>query len=191
MQLALSEGSCERASQCLHGAVCQAHPRASTARQPGPSWSWGLSSSAPAHTPSVDAACSGVTCNLHGCSLSWFEPMSAPGFASVQLSWFCFTTVLVVDSNAAQHKEVVASFLSASGLTFKGYHPSCTDMTLICKNCLSFLPNSLLFLDKTIHYNSPSPNFTQRTALLTFPPELSKAVLLRVFSLSCLNHKVI
>ena len=78
-----------------------------------PGWSSGHSGSAPAHTRGVDTARSGVTRNLHGCSLTWFEPVSAAGFASVQLSWFCFAAVIVFNSNAAQHKEVVASFLSS------------------------------------------------------------------------------
>lgn len=78
-----------------------------------PGWSSSHSGSTPAHTLSVDMVRSGVTRNLHGCSLTWFEPMSAAGFASVQLSWFCFAAVIVFNSNAAQHKEVVALFLSS------------------------------------------------------------------------------
>lgn len=83
-----------------------------------PGWGSGHSGSAPAHALGVDTARSGVTRHLHGCSLTWFEPVSAAGFASVQLSWFCFAAVIVFNSNAARHKEVVALFLllSASAL---------------------------------------------------------------------------
>lgn len=47
--------------------------------------------------------------HLRGCSLTWLEPMSATGFASVQLSWFCFPAMIAFNSNAAEHKEVAAS----------------------------------------------------------------------------------
>lgn len=113
MRLALGEGTCERLSLCLRGAVCQPPPwgKHCPTDSLDPGWSSGHSGSTPAHTLGVDTARSGVTHNLHGRSSTWFEPMSAAGFASVGLSWFCFAAVIVFNSNAAQHKEVVASFL--------------------------------------------------------------------------------
>lgn len=109
-----------------------------------PGWSSGHSGRTPAHALGVDTARSGVTRHLHGCSLTWFEPMSAAGFASVQLSWFCFAAVIVFDSNAAQHKEVVASFLSSQhqGWLSKATFHLAPITTLHCKNCLPCPPSS-------------------------------------------------
>lgn len=97
------------------GQFARLPPRQALPDSLDPGWSSGHSGSTPAHTLGVDTVRSGVTRNLHGCSLTWFEPVSAAGFASVQLSWFCFAAVIVFNSNAAQHKEVVASFSIKAG----------------------------------------------------------------------------
>lgn len=131
--------------QCARVPVGQALPDSLD-----PGWSSGHSGSAPAHALGVDTARSGVTRHLHGRSLTWFEPVSAAGFASVQLSWFCFAAVIVFNPNAAQHKEVVALFLLLSS-QHQGW---------LCKNCLSCPPCSLLFLDRPLPHSSPKQSYT-------------------------------
>lgn len=145
--------------------------RASDARQPGPGlgfrWRWRCPSTHP--RLGVDTARSGVTRDLHGCSLTWFEPVSAAGFASVQLSWFCFAAVIVFSSNAA-------SFLSSKHWLSKATIPLAW-----IQNCLPWPLSPFLFLSRSLPHGSPKQNVPvpQRVgaALLTPLPKLPSAAL--------------
>lgn len=109
----------------------------------------------PSTTLGADTARSGVTRNLHGCSLTWFEPMSAAGFASVQLSWFCFAAVIVFNSNAAEDKEVVALLLASR---HRGWHSKAAGR--LAPPIVRTLPcpqSSLSFLDGLFPHGSPVP----------------------------------
>lgn len=82
-------------------------------------------------------------------AFAWVQPdllgaVSAAGFASLGLSWFCFTAVIVFHSNAAPQGSGDLVPVSASGLALKGtiHLTQCCSQ---CKNCLPYLPNSLSF----------------------------------------------
>lgn len=136
------------------GSLSASLPGQAMPNSPDLCWGSGHAGSAPAHTLGVDTARSGITRDLHGCSLTWFEPVSVAGFASVQLSWFCFVAVIVFNSNAAQHKEEVASFLSSQHWLSKATIPLAW-----IPNCLACPLSTFLFLSRSLPRGSPKQNF--------------------------------
>lgn len=142
-------GACSLSGRCARLPLGRQCPRAR------PGLGSGHSAATHTHPALATSPCSGLTHHLHGCSLTWFEPVSATGFASVELSWFCFAVVIVFNSNAARHKEVVTSFLSQH----QGWLPKAPSVLHQPGSQLQKLPScpphSLSFLDRPLSHGSP------------------------------------
>lgn len=96
--------------------------------------------------------------HLRGCSLTWLEPMSATGFASIQLSWFCFPAMIVFNSNAAEHKEVAALLFSQHWSWLCRATRRAAVMRPATARTLPQRQNFLPFLDRLLAHSSPEQN---------------------------------